>query len=799
MSLWNPYTFGIDGAPALLGAAPPALRVLGAPASAGQLAAARMVFSRFCGVARTSPVPNPTETGRMADGTVYRIAVVGRSAFMEVWPAGAEDEEGVLQPGISFLSNDGLMVLSPPRDFGDWSLHWLPGWRYSADPAPLADARLHQAQLRTGAPAPEPAGYLLSPAQFTPGTQYLAQLGGYVKFPLDLWTLDANVAEVVRAEAQSILVLAEGADSFFAVRAAQAVSQNINFTDTWHDLEDKQLAYPNPKSYPTLRLGSPVKLFDKRSQDSDSTTTRTLQNFTDTTAAFAEERLWGKYAASDAGAPLLVNRLGDVEVRINESGNVTGLSLATGPVQQLSYRHYSSQTKEVTLASAAPVKTTDLPVLEVTPQFAVRTTYWDGLLNALIPLDRGLGPAVSVTRTVPNLYNKGTVIESGGGSLPFFTSVFYAANEPIEYRSQRTLSQSALLGVFRASGGLETVFTQSSEECIVTAQGTATYRRYVRVEDPLHLGDLQPAKHPSEGMSVARQPDRIDQDKYNYDETLEYSTLTTARFGRFGTLTLARKATSGRYTHSLDDQYTVPRYDNNSFASTAGRYSWSIASREVKLYDPLKDILCYVELEYSNAHNFEMTRTETYTPGSPVVESSTSEADNPVPELPLAKLVMRCGGTQIERAFRFVDPADEKELRRWAARLHPYTGVAYGRNLDGSGNPVVSGNALLTADKPGFATMNFGEPEDMPSTLSGHSQYGGSFFDGMKPVPTGLTFDYLADPLGDGLFIVVTFPQASGLGTEYYLADRYGIAPAPANLLDRIEATGADLKTPRAF
>lgn len=88
MSLWNPYGFTIGGAPALLGAAPPALRVMGGQATAEQLAAARMAFSRFCAVARTSPVQNPSEVGRLPDGTPYRIAVVGPQSFMEIWPVG---------------------------------------------------------------------------------------------------------------------------------------------------------------------------------------------------------------------------------------------------------------------------------------------------------------------------------------------------------------------------------------------------------------------------------------------------------------------------------------------------------------------------------------------------------------------------------------------------------------------------------------------------------------------------------------------------------------------------------------
>lgn len=105
MSLWNPYTFGIGGAPALLGAAPPALRIMGGTATPEQLAAARMVFSRFCALARTSPVPNPTEIGSLPDGSRYQIVVVGPSSVMNLWPARGE--------GGPFLSGVGIPVLAP--------------------------------------------------------------------------------------------------------------------------------------------------------------------------------------------------------------------------------------------------------------------------------------------------------------------------------------------------------------------------------------------------------------------------------------------------------------------------------------------------------------------------------------------------------------------------------------------------------------------------------------------------------------------------------------------------------------
>lgn len=124
MSLWNPYGFTIGGAPALLGAAPPALRVMGGQATAEQIAAARMAFNRFCAVARTSPVPNPTEIGRLPDGTPYRIVVVGPQTFMEIWPTG-QDEKRISGIAVRLTYLDGSLLPGHTTDEGEPTIYLL--------------------------------------------------------------------------------------------------------------------------------------------------------------------------------------------------------------------------------------------------------------------------------------------------------------------------------------------------------------------------------------------------------------------------------------------------------------------------------------------------------------------------------------------------------------------------------------------------------------------------------------------------------------------------------------------------
>ena len=97
--IWNPYTFTPLGNP-IVGEAPPVLRVMGGmQATAQQLSYAQQRFTQFVMQARLSTVPNPTEAGRLPDGTQYRIVKVGPQTTMEIWPAGALPDTSSKKPG----------------------------------------------------------------------------------------------------------------------------------------------------------------------------------------------------------------------------------------------------------------------------------------------------------------------------------------------------------------------------------------------------------------------------------------------------------------------------------------------------------------------------------------------------------------------------------------------------------------------------------------------------------------------------------------------------------------------------
>ena len=119
--IWNPYTFTPLGNP-IVGEAPPVLRVLGGmQATAQQLSYAQQRFTQFVMQARLSTVPNPTEAGRLPDGTQYRIVKVGPQTTMEIWPGGVADLDeifhGILRENGE-VEVDGKLLLHEFRGNG---------------------------------------------------------------------------------------------------------------------------------------------------------------------------------------------------------------------------------------------------------------------------------------------------------------------------------------------------------------------------------------------------------------------------------------------------------------------------------------------------------------------------------------------------------------------------------------------------------------------------------------------------------------------------------------------------------
>lgn len=801
--IWNPHAVTPLGKP-IGPLAPPVLRVMGGvPASAQQISMAQAAFARFCGAARLSFAPNPSQIGRLADGTVYQISVVGNSSFMQIWPAPAGGKAR-LQPGIAFAWSGavGISVLSPPRggdsrDSSDWTLNSLPGWFV---PTPLGDS----STLYTGVPAPEPAGYFLTSIQQEGGAFYIPQLGGYVGFPInaaDSWSWVSSSLQVLHASSQQVAMLYEARDpgsgsyDFYLTYLGRPDGTPIDLKGTWHDLEKQQLELPNPREYPELWSLETRKLFDSYSAWVDGEVRLELQLAGATTFMLLETEVSGKYTAADAAPVIEIEGVGEVFVTSVGGRVVTSTGPVSGLEVQRFYKHRAQRLKELGLADPSTVSVVELQD-EVTPRMRVGPTYWNDGSNPSRPgeylydFSLWFGPTVSATRSAPGWRGKGTVIDSRtdpGGYTWSYTSLFTIAGEPISYESTRSRNGKDLFGAYRTDSGIESVLREYHESCNVTAAGAVSGRRYVRADDPDRIGGLEPPRVPSDGYD-ATNPNlgRLNLDEAAYTATLEYSAWTQAEFGRFGVIELVRKTTSGHYEVSEREEWYGSHAGGSLLKSADGNYSWRILSRDVKLYDPRLNLLCYVEVDYSNARSFKRREEGE---GSSWSYSLTS--DQALPAIPDAKLVLLCQQARVEVDFKFAGGSNA-EMRDWAARLHPLTGCGYGLGTDG--NAIA--NTTLTVDLPG---LNFFADESTEGDIVVNSSWGGSFAGGFRAVDTGLQLAYLADPLTEGVFLSIAFPGVSGLPPARYLADRYGVRPMPPKLLQEIESKGGQLNNPRAF
>lgn len=119
--LFNPYALTALGKP-LQQRQSPELRVEAPHISRAQLDMAQHTFVRFLDHARLSRVPNPTQQGRLADGTPYRIVTASGAPIMQVWPVevSQKDLENKLKHGIVVLAGKKFVVTYFNTSAGRW-------------------------------------------------------------------------------------------------------------------------------------------------------------------------------------------------------------------------------------------------------------------------------------------------------------------------------------------------------------------------------------------------------------------------------------------------------------------------------------------------------------------------------------------------------------------------------------------------------------------------------------------------------------------------------------------------------
>lgn len=125
MSLWNPYSQALGGAP-IVGQVPCKLVVTGPPLTAAQRTMAQNAYAIFCANHTLSIFSNTRINGVLADGSAYSISRIGAASIMQVQTKTALSSDeylGGISYSVSDLQGNGITgwsspdVLNMPKQF----------------------------------------------------------------------------------------------------------------------------------------------------------------------------------------------------------------------------------------------------------------------------------------------------------------------------------------------------------------------------------------------------------------------------------------------------------------------------------------------------------------------------------------------------------------------------------------------------------------------------------------------------------------------------------------------------------
>lgn len=700
MSLWNPYTFTIGGAPALLDAAPPALRVMGGgQASAEQLAAARMAFSRFCAVARTSPVPNPTETGRLPDGSAYRIVVVGAQALMELHPVvGGKPLSDEVRPGIWFLdpapgepgAGNAFFVLSPPGEgLEQWTLARLTGWP-ALPVAGRAGPRVSMATAKimtTGIRAPEPAEYF-----YPNGGARLQQLGGYVSMTINA-VGESAPSFVGFDENHRAMFLSGGVlsrDGLYLYRS----STSVNLDKTGAEGSGIKPQYEEPPTYPAISLTLVSEIYQPAVSTWAESNGRQLLAVASNGRRIATlftrqfDRLppfAGDQYTIVKGGGLMEAYTTDVSYKGTTYVRVDARTLPGVINGALTYRGVEADLKVFDTRTGEAVVAQREPSDSFVPGTPV-LMWWDAASEAGA-YSKSTGFGVGVDYSAPVFVLTSYSLTGTPGS--YREDCTFALDGEVSHSAQGSQTTHEILGPFFSGSELLPLIakTEKSYESSFRGHASGSIKGF-----GLRGGDTPPQR--PEFVDEATFDAAIHTYEVSGTHAMEYKRTKNVQVGRFGELRLIDERTTETadlYWRRFIDAWTGAPESSTGNSSSA--YAWSVTRRALLVFDPELDLLCYSEFGFSGSGSAAYERTGV---GDDDVTYYLSPGE-PLPDLPRVRIVLRCGGETKYFDTAVAEASHDYSHRVAAAQLHPMLGYPYGAPAVHTADYLEDHNAIGTS------------------------------------------------------------------------------------------------------
>ncbi len=748
MTIWNPLVFTPTGQP--VGAvAPPTLRVYGTMATAAQVAMAQTAFQNFTSMARLSAAPNPTGIGALPDGSRFRIFVVGNQSIMEIWPVGGADLAAAAFSGILFRDHNIVLV-----NYGDvdaagalWVIRDV-----SNVPTTFgyfnASANQSLAPYNTGAivaPSsilPAPMRYMYRSAEMV--ARYGHNNANYI------WPIGVNAA---RDKFISLV---------YGVGGSQAWSIVYSFAV---DVEALFKGFGAPLgTVPTVALDydSAVEMIAQSPGDPDVSISGPYIRKDGAQVLFRKYVSSNKYTEADAG---FLFRLKRIDRATATRSTVNGAITVPNTVVRMSFKNID-QTAVVFDRDGdsfnGPAVVHTAPQDDISAQGLYFGT-WDGAQSAIVTsddvgvhVDYKSGPSRSIINEYIDPEGDDPIHRGSEAIDGPITGRFTRIEKTYDCQPHFVAGEMVLLPRAKV--------TSHESQC----NGSVNYRYldgYFDFEST-HTGPHEPGNL-TEAKEVHLLSSQSPSSSLHVDEYLTLNDGSRFYLVKYDYVESGSVSTEEHYLNNVIGE-PARRYgqDSKEFEYTVQR-----EQRDLLVYDPALDLLCYTECTFQATRGFSQLFVWESEPDTS--STYTNSGGGGLPSTPTPKLVIKCKSVEI----RLDVPFNSGNFN--LASLLPATGISPYADPNGD---------LLTSQ--GFPGWTIQESAAIPEflladtfLLDGENRSGDfnvSVVRGLAPriVTRVPTVEYVKTPVTGGAYLRATLTvDGSPVLDQAYLIDGTGIRP----------------------
>ena len=671
--IWNPYVFTPLGNP-IVGEAPPTLRVMGGmQATAQQLSYAQQRFTQFVMQARLSTVPNPTEAGRLPDGTAYRIVVVGPLTTMEIWPGGGAAQKvlsGIMfWPSRTLLVNDGKMDAPSAK------------WRVVPISTDLFEGVPDSGRRLTVSKRTSKAG--------TGQYFYADAFGRYGNSAAFVFGTPGGSGGLVGMTPDGRLDLFHYSNATHQLQIYRSKDK-----DTYKLLPEYGAKNPDPLN-PKVLTVYPAEVIVAANPGS-AIVAGPAANKRGDRIAFATNHYEPIVIGVDfvPGEPLIYRTPYPFSGVVHEAGAADGLISVTGPSSQSTWRYKQTSADRISVSSRdaggqflppQTMKLIPLPAIEPATRFTGSVSGDGGVVFSNNITSVTMSNIEHPRDVVTGVYGISRQKFDGFDLLTY--DVDTAATGGIGFKLERDEDASHVRSLEYTGVG-ELVPTTVRERLSYTQDvfGDMDFRQTHHISGD----DVPPGGAPSikVGDFNATGAAKSRHEQYGATSVVHMKRETVLSLGAQEQEFVEYREVYDETGNFLSIESSVDdfSYLENTEYSASIEFTLHKEVRTLLVFDPAWSLMCYTELVTTVSNTGNTQRTVTYSGTTPTIVESNS-GGGPLPPEPDMYIVVKFRGaeTRFKVPFLSEDRVDDTTRRRNSLRhLYPATGIAPGTPVNGS-------------------------------------------------------------------------------------------------------------------